>query len=61
MCSADAESCGTSAFVGGWSGSSGATYLLFALAATAKGEGTVGALLVVLGLREGLVCVVELR
>ena len=61
MCSADAESCGTSAFCRGWSGSSGATYLLFTLPAAAEGEGTVGALLVVLGLCEGLVGVVELR
>lgn len=59
MCSADAESCGTSAFCRGWSSSSNATYLSFSLPAAAKGEGTVGALLVVLGLREGLVGVVE--
>ena len=59
MCSADAESCGTSAFCRGWSGSSGATYLLFALATTAEGKGTVGTLLGVLGLCEGLVGVVE--
>ena len=55
------STCGTSAFCRGWSGSSGATYLLFTLPAAAKGEGTVGALLVVLGLREVLVGVVELR